>query len=112
VILTSAPSTKGVGTGSHGAGYSYYVEAQIGSGPSGKGGAEMGTTLTGVGIPFWLPQVLDWLLGRTLGTAPNAKEMALPWRTVVKIYWQFYRERTTRKTIRRNKEKSSSRTLL
>jgi len=56
VILTSAPSTKGVGTGSHnGAGYSYYVEAQIGSGPSGKGGAEMGTTLTSVGIPFWLP---------------------------------------------------------
>jgi hypothetical protein len=32
VILTSAPSTKGVGTGSYnGAKYSYYVEAQIGS---------------------------------------------------------------------------------
>lgn len=35
VILTSAPSTKGVRTGSHnGTRYSYYIEAQIGSGTS------------------------------------------------------------------------------
>jgi hypothetical protein len=51
VILTSAPSIKGIGTGSHnGARYSYYVKAQIGSGPSGKGGAEMGITLTSVDV--------------------------------------------------------------
>jgi hypothetical protein len=42
---------------------------------------------------------------------PIANEIALPWRTVEKIYWQLHRERTTiRKTMRRNKEKSSSRT--
>ena len=42
---------------------------------------------------------------------PIANEMALPWRTVEKIYWQFHGERTTtQKTMRRNKEKSSSRT--
>jgi len=40
-----------------------------------------------------------------------ANEMGLPCRTVEKIYWQFLRERTTiRKTMRKNKEKSSSRT--
>ena len=40
---------------------------------------------------------------------PIANEMALPWRTIEKIYWQSYGERTTiRKTMRRKKEKSSS----
>lgn len=41
---------------------------------------------------------------------PIAKEMALPWKAVERIYWQFHRERTTiQKSIKRNREKPISR---
>jgi hypothetical protein len=41
---------------------------------------------------------------------PIAEELALPWKAVERIYWQFHRERTTiRKSMRRNREKPTSR---